>query len=116
MVIRQGDIFWVNFGRSRGSEPSFRRPALVVQSDRFNRTDLNTTIVCPITTTMSLASKPGNVRLARGEANLPKSSVVLPVAVITIDRSMLLEHVGSLSRKRLGEVLQGLLLVLEPDA
>jgi hypothetical protein len=38
------------------------------------------------------------------------------VAVITIDRSMLLEHVGSLSRKRLGEVLQGLLLVLEPDA
>ena len=34
--MRQGEVYWLRFGGS-GSEPAGRRPAVVVQHDRFNR-------------------------------------------------------------------------------
>ena len=34
--MRQGEIYWLHF-KGVGSEPAGRRPALVVQHDRFNR-------------------------------------------------------------------------------
>ncbi|MBZ5502540.1 MAG: type II toxin-antitoxin system PemK/MazF family toxin, partial [Acidobacteriia bacterium] len=36
VVIRQGDLFWVAFTGGRGSEPWGRRPALILQHNRFN--------------------------------------------------------------------------------
>jgi mRNA interferase MazF len=99
------------FGGS-GSEPQGRRPAVVVQHDRFNRSAINTTVVAAITSSMHLADMPGNVRLRKGEASLPKPSVVNVSQVTTIDRNRLGEKLGALSPNRLREVLQGLGLVL----
>jgi mRNA interferase MazF len=36
-VIRRGQIWWVDFGEPRGSEPGFRHPALVIQRDWSTR-------------------------------------------------------------------------------
>jgi mRNA interferase MazF len=112
--MRQGDVCWLTFD-GVGSEPSGRRPALVVQHDRFNRSAINTTIVAAITSNVRLAAMPGNVRLRKGEANLPKASVVNVSQLRTIDRSRLGERVGSLTPARLRAVLEGLALVLGTD-
>jgi mRNA interferase MazF len=109
--VRQGDVIWLTFG-GVGSEPSGRRPALVVQHDRFNRSAINTTIVAAITSNVRLAAMPGNVRLRKGEAGLPKASVVNVSQLRTIDRARLDARVGSLAPGRLQEVLRGLALVL----
>jgi mRNA interferase MazF len=55
-VIRQGDVFWVRLGGTTGSEPWGRRPAVVLQHDRFNQTKLNTVVVLAITTNLELAT------------------------------------------------------------
>jgi hypothetical protein len=47
-IPAQGDVFWLTF-RGVGSKPDRRRPALVIQHDRFNRSAINTTIVAAIT-------------------------------------------------------------------
>ena len=112
--MRQGDVYWLTFG-GVGSEPKGRRPALVVQHDRFNRSAINTTIVAAITSNIRLAAMPGNVRLRKGEASLPKASVVNVSQLRTIDRDRLVERVGSLTPTRLREVLSGLALVLGTD-
>jgi mRNA interferase MazF len=112
--MHQGDIFWITFG-GLGSEPSGRRPALVVQHDRFNRSAISTTIVAAITSNVRLAAMPGNVRLRKGEAGLPKASVVNVSQLRTIDRARLGTRVGSLSPGRLREVQEGLALVLGTD-
>ena len=39
----------MDFGEPLGSEPGYRRPALVVSSDRFNRSRIATVIVSAIT-------------------------------------------------------------------
>ena len=44
--IRQGEVYWLDFGLSSGSAPAERRPCVVVQSDVFNRTQIATTVVC----------------------------------------------------------------------
>ena len=37
----RGDIWWVDFGEQLGSEPGWRRPAVIVQSDDFNNSNMN---------------------------------------------------------------------------
>ncbi len=114
MVIRQGDVFWIDFGRARGSEPAKRRPALVVQSDLFNRTAIQTTVVAALTTNLRLGEAPGNVRLAKGEAGLPLASVVNVSQIRTLDKSALVDRLGRLSADRFAQVRLGLDLLLGP--
>ena len=40
----RGEIWWVDFGTPLGSEPGFRRPSIIVQSDAFNQTSMHTTM------------------------------------------------------------------------
>lgn len=108
--MRQGEVYWLHFAGS-GSEPAGRRPALVIQHDRFNRSAIQTTIVAAITSNLLLAKMPGNVRLKKGEANLPRSSVVNVTQVRTIDRGRLRDLIGTIGPGRIREVLRGLSLV-----
>jgi mRNA interferase MazF len=115
LVIRQGEVYWLHFGTPEGSEPAGRRPALVVQHDRFNRSAISTTVVAAVTSNLRLAAMPGNVRLRRGEAGLMLPSVVNVSQLRTIDRSRLGERIGALGPARLLEVLQGLALLFGTD-
>jgi mRNA interferase MazF len=54
------------------------------------------------------------VLLEEGEANLPKRSVVNVSQLYTLDKSELVEKIGSLPRHRIEDVLAGIYLLLEP--
>jgi mRNA interferase MazF len=112
LVILQGEIYWLHFGSPHGSAPAGRRPALVVQHDRFNRSAISTTVVAAITSNVRLAGMPGNLRLQRGEGGVPRASVVNVSQIRTIDKTRLAERLGVLRPARLREVLRGLALVL----
>lgn len=114
MVIEQGEVVWVDFSRAPGSEPSGRRPAVVLQSDRFNRSKIATVVVAAVTSNLALAAAPGNLRLRRGEAGLPRASVVNVSQLQTIDRGRILAKSGRLTRQRLREVWDGVRLLLAP--
>jgi mRNA interferase MazF len=113
--MRQGEVYWLRFG-GQGSEPDGRRPALVVQHDRFNRSAIQTSVVAAITSNLRLGAMPGNVRLRKGEANLPRPSVINVTQLRTVDRNRLTEKLGQLAPARVREVLRGLALVLGLDA
>ncbi len=108
-------MYWLHFGVSEGSEPAGRRPAVVVQHDRFNRSAISTTVVAAITSNLRLGAMPGNARLRRGEAGLPRPSIVNISQLRTIDRSRLGERLGALGPARLREVLAGLALLFGTD-
>jgi mRNA interferase MazF len=112
--IRQGDVYWLDFGSSSGSAPADRHPCVVVQSDVFNRTRIATTVVCLITSNLGRAAAPGNVALKRHDAHLPKPSVVNVSQIVTVDKSDLQERIGHLPAAALTSVLQGLQLIFEP--
>ncbi|MBX3274154.1 MAG: type II toxin-antitoxin system PemK/MazF family toxin [Sandaracinaceae bacterium] len=114
MVIEQGEVVWIQLRPAQGSEPADRRPAVVLQHDRFNRSRIATTVVAAITSNLELARSPGNVRLRKGEAGLPRASVVNVTQIATIDRLVVLAKAGRVSRRRLEEIWAGVRLVLEP--
>jgi mRNA interferase MazF len=114
MVINQGDIYWIELDEPEGSEPGYKHPHVIIQNNLFNRSQIRTVLVCPLTTNLKRASAPGNVRLDKKESNLAKQSVVNVSQVFTVDKTQLDEYVGTLSTKRITEILNGIKLVLEP--
>ena len=114
MSIRQGDVFWVDFKEPGGSGPGFRHPYVVLQNNVFNASRLNTVVLCALTSNVERAKAPGNVLLRKGEGNLPKDSVVNITQIVTIDKSDLVEKIGSLSPRRIDQIVEGIELLLEP--
>jgi mRNA interferase MazF len=112
MVIRKGSIYWVDFSPGKGSEPIGRRPGLVVQNDILNDSNLNTVIMLAITSTMKFGELPGNVVLKKGEANVPKKCVINVTQIKSVDKKSIKEKIGTLTKKKIDEVHEGLKLVM----
>lgn len=113
MVIKQGDVYWVDLGEPTGSEPGYKHPHIVVQNNVFNASRINTVVVCSLTSHLIRAQSPGNVLLKKGEANLPKKSVVNISQMYTVNKSDLLDKIGSVSPKMLDQVIEGVQLLIE---
>jgi len=112
VVIAQGDVFWARLPEPFGKPGGQARPVVVVQSDVFNKSAIHSIVVCHVTSNLNRAHSPGNVLLAKGEANLPKRSVVNITQITTVLRVQLAEKIGSLSGERRREVLAGVRLLL----
>jgi mRNA interferase MazF len=113
VVARRGEIWWTDFGQPFGSEPAYRRPALLIQADAFNRSSIATVLLIPLTRTLALASAPGNVLCRPRDTGLPKPSVVNVSQLTVADRRRLIEKAGALPGRLLKQVEDGLRLVLE---
>jgi mRNA interferase MazF len=86
---------------------------LVVQTESFNRSRIQTAIVAVITGNLELADVPGNVLLPARSTGLPRDSVANVSQLMTLDRSFLTELVGTLPPRLQGTVDEGLRLVLQ---
>lgn len=111
-MIRRGEIWWATLPNPRASEPGYSRPVLVVQSDAFNRSRIQTILAVIVTSTTRLAEAPGNVPLSRRESGLPKTSVANVSQVITIDKRFLTKKVRSVPKRVVVQVDAGLRLAL----
>ena len=108
----RGELWWANLPDPVGSEPGDRRPVLVVQDDAFTQSRINTVIVVMISSNIQLAEAPGNVRLPRGVSGLPKDSVINVSQILTVDKTFLVERIGSIPDSWQEEVDGGLRTVL----
>lgn len=114
MVIEQGAIYWVDLSEPSGSEPGYRHPHVVIQNNLFNSSKINTVIMCSLTSNLKRGLSPGNVVLKKGEANLPKNSVVNITQIYTVDKNDLCEKIGKLNNERIKEIIAGIQLLTEP--
>jgi len=111
--IQRGEVWWADLPKPRHSEPGYRRPVLVVQTDAFNRSRIQTVIVAVITSNVELADVPGNVLLPARSTGLPRDSVANVSQLLTLDRRFLTEHAGTLPPRLQRSVDDGLRLVLQ---
>ena len=111
-MIAQGEVWWADLPAPAGSEPGFRRPVVVVQTDAFNRSRLATVVCVALTSNLRWADAPGNVLLAARSTGLPKDSVANVSQIVTLDREVLTSRVGTLPDSKLQLVLLGIDIVL----
>ncbi len=110
--MNRGEIWWASLPPPVGSGPGGRRPVVVVQSDRFNLSNIKTVVVAILTTNLKLAEAPGNVLLSKMATGLERDSVVNVSQIYTIDKSLLTDYVKTLAPKNIGKVESGIKLVL----
>lgn len=111
--MQRGEIWRANLPDPQGSGGGYRRPVLIIQSDAFTASRLNTVIVAAITGNLRLAAAPGNVFLSASESGLPRDSVINVSQIVTLDKSALDQRVGWLTARTMQNVEQGVRLALE---
>ncbi|MBI2906113.1 MAG: type II toxin-antitoxin system PemK/MazF family toxin [Chloroflexi bacterium] len=112
MVVQRGEIWWASLPDPSGSQAGFRRPVLVIQSNEFNRSRINTVIAVAITSNLRLAQAPGNVLLPAKSTGLSRDSAANVSQVITVDKSFLTEKIGKLRPQQIETVDNGLRLAM----
>ena len=85
---------------------------VVVQGDALNRSRLATAVCVPLTSNLKCADAPGNMTLVARATGLPKDSVANVSKVIALDKSILTERVGKLSRSKVELLLAGIDVIL----
>ena len=93
--MRRGDIYWSDLPDPAGSGPGFRRPVLVIQSDLVNRSRIATVVALMFTTNLKYQMHPSCVLLRSEETGLPSDSILNCTQIFTLDKSSLVENVGS---------------------
>ncbi len=111
--MERGDIWWAALRAPAGSEPGYRRPVLIIQSDDFNQSRINTVVVAVLTSNLHLRAAPGNMFLAKRSTKLAKDSVANVPQVVTLDKSFLTKQISRLSAEKMKHVDDGLRLVLK---
>ena len=87
-------------------------PILIIQSNAFNRSQLETAVCVMLSSDWKLAPAPGNVLIAQVDSGLPNPCVANVAQIITLDRHFLTEYVGTVPPFILESVLDGVQLVV----
>lgn len=85
---------------------------MIVQGDALNRSRLATVVCIPLTSNLTWAEAPGNVPLKAAATGLTKDSVANVSGIVSLDRGLLDERVGRLSRKQVAALFAGIDILL----
>lgn len=110
--MKRGETWWADLGVPQGSQPSFRRPVVVVQDDLLTQSKLGTVMVVPLTTNLKRGLAVGNVTLEARETGLFATSVALVCQVMTVERDFFAEVIGALPKRSMRKLDVGLRLAL----
>lgn len=94
--MKVGDIYWLK------SDTLVSHPRVIVEINEENL------YVVSLTTNMNKVGQPGNILLEIGEGGLEKQSIVEVAKSEWLNRSSLAKYIGTLSQKRVDEILQGI--------
>ena len=106
MNIKMGDIFYAILTPTIGSEQDGIRPVLVVQNNKGNRYS-PTTIVIPITSSLSKKELPTHISLDNTKC-LEKKSMALIEQIRTLDKSRLLTKITRADKVDLEKVKEAI--------
>ena len=108
----RGEIWWLDYGIPFGSEPGYKRPVIILQNDFFNNSNMNTTIVIPLSTNLLLADVPGNIFLRKKESKLGKDSVLLLSQIGVVDKKRLIEKIAKLNNDIIEKIENNIVFIL----
>lgn len=99
-IVRRGDIYLANLGDGSGSEQKGIRPVIVVQNDIGNKYSPTVTVL-PITTKIHKSNGMPTHVIIDNDGGLFEKSSVMAEQISTIDKSKLIEYLGTIRDKTL---------------
>ena len=111
--MTRGEIWLVDFGVPSGSEAGYCRPAVVIRNNDFNKSNISTCIVVPLTSNMILSEYTPNVIVPKSDSGLSKDSVVVIPLVTTVNKFALIEKMSVMPKSYMKKISAGIIKVLE---
>jgi mRNA interferase MazF len=110
--VRRGELYWVDWNPSRGSEQAGRRPAVIVQTDAGNTNpNYPNTIIAALSTASPRV--PTHVGIEPSPDNgLRETSIVKCEQIVTVSKNRLDGRIGQLNQDDLQRVDDALKLAL----
>lgn len=109
IIVKRGDIFYVDLSPVVGSEQGGIRPVIILQNDIGNKYS-PTIIIAAITSQINKAKLPTHVEISSEEYGLNKDSVVLLEQIRTLDKKRLKEKIGHMTDGDMKKVDTALLI------
>ena len=106
LILKRGDIYWVDLNPTVGSEIKKKRPCVLVGATPINKAR-RTVVVIPL----SSAGKP-RPPITVGVECLGKKAVAVCDQIRAVDKTRLLKRIGELKNEELLELEGGLRRVL----
>src|SRR5262245_17043991 len=104
----RGEVYWLNFDPSTGSEMQSLHPAVIVQNDIGNQHSA-LTMVAAVTSNLRASNLPIGVLVSAGTAGLTKECVIHCGHIYTVDKKRLGHRIGTLPDTIVGQVNDALL-------
>lgn len=102
LQIKRGDVYYVDFGETTGSEQGGIRPCIIIQNDIGNKFSPTVIVNC-ITSQMTKAKLPTHVEIS-SKFGLKKDSIVLCEQVKTIDKKRLIKYIGRVNEAIMSKI------------
>ena len=108
--VQRGEIYLADLGEGVGSEQKGVRPVLIVQNNRGNKYSPTVTVL-PITTKIHKSSGLPTHVIIDGKGGLKEKSATIAEQIITIDKTRLIEYMGTLDDKFMRDNIDDSILV-----
>lgn len=113
MIIRRGEIYFVDLNPVQGREQQGRRPVLVVSADAINQQDLVVTVVVGTDGANIKRDYSTNVRVAASDSGLPLETVFLCFQIRSLDKRRFSgDAAGRLAASEMKRIEQALRITL----
>lgn len=109
-VVQRGEIYLAELGEGVGSEQKGERPVLIVQNNLGNIFSPTVTVL-PITTKVHKSEGMPTHVIIDDVNILPEKSAIMAEQITTIDKSKLIEKIGSLEKRFMNKVVNPKLLI-----
>ncbi len=113
MSIKQFEIWIADLNPQIGTESGKTRPVLVVQTNLLNKIPHPSTVVCPITTNINMASEILRVHLKKGMAKLHQDCDIMIDQIRAIDNKRLIKKVGDLPNDLISVVKENIQIIID---
>ena len=115
MKIRQFEIWIANLNPKSGTESGKTRPVLIIQTNLLNQIPHPSTIICPITSSVTTKAEILRVNLKKGIANLHDDCDIMIDQIRAIDNRRLIKRIGDLPHDKIDKVKDNMRICLDLD-
>lgn len=114
MNIKQFDIWIADLNPGKGTVPGKIRPVIIVQANGLNKVGHPSTIICPLTSDMTIESKLLRINVCCNAINgLEKDSAVLIDQLRAIDNLKIIKYLGSLEERYHAQIKDSIKKVMD---
>lgn len=111
MVVKRGEIYFVDLNPVKGREQSGKRPVLILSIDAINQLPLVVTVVVGTKGINKVKDYPTNIRVLPEESGLPLETIFLGFQIRSLDAARFISNsagkltpAGKLTKEKMNKV------------